>query len=1110
MNPEEIVSKLFEGFKTGKGDLKIIPKDDGGFGIIYGNNGSKGIYEINPKIRKESSKVNYDDLIYDPVIPSFRDFKADSTKIEGTKAEIIQALQSGKFNLDLIGQYDRKQLVENYNRTQRRLNKEAPRGTPGPIYPQESPESNTGLEAQFGFGVTDGSSFLGSAKTIGAIGYNGLVEAAVNTVESTYGVGKDIVTGGVPGVTKTLKDLYGGALNLFGAVGSAVSASQELLGAWAKNGELPSPETIKNAYDVRQNTWEQKTSPIQPSYNQEEKQLIENSYNDQYTKDFEKFKKDITVDFKSPEGEPSWQNPEWVASTFASGLQSGIGFMGGLYASNFLVTKGAGAVGKGLGTVKGNLNLKNAQRAETLKWKETLQKYIDKPDFESPSIKAYIKSRVGKVTVDLEEAAARGKHTGEVIGSTGAMIGGTKFEADLEKFQAYDQYMQEATQAKIKELVDTGIPPEQATKIVEDSDMEEAKVIARAKAENVGKANLAILGLSNLASYKLLGLFPKSNMSRAYGSIAARNATEEVAPITNELFAPWTSRWGKAALDLGKEGYEESIQTDITKYEGSKDSASNSSMETIIGGGLTAFKDLYNLDPEVTMSFITGAATSGGFNAARWGFGEMRQKGIKEKLKFIDTDKINSVITDPLNMDENVIGHLKFAFEAMQNEIAKGAAEQSKDWQLRHVLEQEGLNKLYYQARENGVEHNDTVKHILGALKARTGDLDIKSSTPYISKNDIKAQFSEIENALASTAQTYDYSQRIFKDLNNKNYNITPELRKRVFEAVGNLTEFQSVGKFLEEQKNKTQGDPIQVGNIEQDIKLNDAYVKAYTKVLTNLIKDNKNLKKDSDEHKAHIIETAVEETGKSPEAVISEISQTEQEAADLSNLVDQKKSAKNEAKFLQETAHFQRQVDSFFREGGVNNAMGFREELNHDTFESLIKGYNESLADLTSDPKTKKLFEEKKKAIIKAALSRLRDAAGSQTPEQVDQRYNNSEAQRSFLFMPERTMLVNQLNNVPGVNSSFVEALSQVKNTTDLKALVLSPDRNEVEKRIINTFYSQGENREEEIPEIQNDETLFLDDFPVDDSVEIPLINDSVSLDELFENSNLIRPCNI
>lgn len=1091
MNPEEIIQKLFQGFQEGKADIKLIPKDDGGFGIIYGNNARKGVYELNPRISTTSSAMNYDELLYDNKYPSLRSFGADASKIEASKNDILRQIKSGEYTLDFKGEYNREQLLKQYNKHQRGI-------TDQEIQKANTKNSNEGFDPDF-------SSTTGTAKTLGVMAYNGVVGTAVNAVESTYGVGKDLITGGVEGFTKTGKDIWGGAVNLAGNVLSGLAAGNSLLKSWAVTGNMPTVEDVQNRYDVYKNSWDNFAKPITPEYNDREKALIEKNYNDQYTKVFEDLKKDAQVQYKQPEGQPSWDNKDWLEYTFAQGMQSAGEFMGGLYLSNFLLTKGAGALGEKAyraysGAMKGK---KEAQVAANAK--AEILKRVEAPDFENPLIKDYIQSRIGKVAVELENGARKAQETGQVMGSTGAMLAGTKFESDLEAFGAYQQYMDDARERRTKELQALGLPPDRLDEALKATDFSKDKAEAMRRAENVRKANLIILGFSNLATFRLLGLTPKTNMMGKFGE-----AVKDAAPITEEILAPWYHKAADGTLELIKEGGEEAFQQGITNYEMSKESKGSNALASVVNGGLDAVKGLLTLDPEMTMNFITGAAGSGGFMAARWGMGKIRNQATERNLKFIDKDAINSTVTDPITVNDNVKANLAYTVDAMRNEIGKTVADVKNDWQLRHVLEAEGINKLYYQARKNGVSHEDTVKKIIGALNARTDDkISIKHNTPYFGYADTKAQLKEVERGLSETEKSYDHTLAEVKRLERKGITLDPEKTKRLFEAIANQREFHNLNAFLKE-KNMDQDLPDNIKEeAAKDLKVNESYVSAYPNILKKLIGNEKELRKESDDYKVDIAKQTAENGGAGVEENIDNLAKSVEEKDRLYRKVEDQRQARKQSDFEQETADFKSKLDQLFKEGHLRSAMGDTSKLDVDTVEGMLLGYEEATKGYAKSDELKK----QRDSVIRTAVRKIRDAAGNQNLELLGNRYDNSEPHKAYLFHTDKGSIASKLESNPEADPMLADAIRNVKNTQELSALVNDPELDPTDKRIIHTFYSRGANTTEQaIPEFQDD-SLVLSDHPEieeegvqQDSFELT----EKSIDELLNNEYLIKPCNV
>lgn len=167
-----------------------------------------------------------------------------------------------------------------------------------------------------------------------------------------------------------------------------------------------------------------------------------------------------------------------------------------------------------------------------------------------------------------------------------------------------------------------------------------------------------------------------------------------------------------------------------------------------MNGAYNGIKNLAAGDYETGMAGLTGALGSGAVSGPVFGWKTAREfLDNRKAVKYIDVNKVNSVVTYLLNNEQTATSHLKWAYDAMRNEYGKEHADATKDWQLRHTLEQEGINKLYYQARENGVTHQAATKQILKIINRSKNDIiSIKHGTPDFGYADKKEQLNEIEH----------------------------------------------------------------------------------------------------------------------------------------------------------------------------------------------------------------------------------------------------------------------------------------------------------------------------------------------------------------------------
>lgn len=1157
MEPKKLIETLIAQAKTGeKGrDIKFVQNEDGTSSLLFGNHGMQKAFTFYPKgyldTANDEQKAAFKnrDLsanVYDDNNPSFRELNYKEEDYDSQKQVMLDMLDSGfeiAQNPDI--------MPDKLASLRKQYNIEIP-GVPNNIPGQPSKGQSINKEVKSNFGSFDPTFDLSTpammsqtAATFGKLGVNMVSKGGTSLVEGLYSTGYDVVKGGKSGVTKQLKDMSGGILGLATPIVAAQKAATQTLYDYFNGGEGGIDKFMEN-YDSWNDVLTSGVENIDAlKYNLQEQKLAEEKYNDHYLKATEDFKTKNSYAIEPPKGEASWTNPEWLEYQAFNAIESAGAFSIPMVLGSGLSKVGTAALAKGVGRTLGPGLEKAALKVAKTKSISALK---DAPQGFRDYVAAPI-ARTSAALQDMQQMTAKG----EAIGVTGAGILNTKFEADLEGFQVYNDMLQESQSKFTQQLLESGMQEEEVRKQLEQHDWTEEKNKARLAAEQVTRANAAILGLSNFGTIKLLGLGPKSVAARTYGQMA-KDGLEKAAPVTAMLMKPWSKRLVRGSLELGKEGGEETYQGSIADYEKNKGYEKEGFIDSMVG----ATKDIianYN-NPEKQAEFFSGMVGSmvtqgalSGYRAVADNITKGKMDNVSKNAFSMDVNQyINSVI-EPLRdgnynlRDKPVQAHFIRAASILNNEVAKDAANYTGDWQLEHVLEQEGFNKLYYEARQNGISHSDATQYILGALKARPEEKMYLPAhkTPYTDYKDKTTFMAEVEQGLSRAGVVYDNLDKLVKHYAKKNIELTPEKRQRLFEAISNHREFQTLNQMLtkniskdeflngREIENLTPSEALLFNQINvnatagitpkvdkaiqqeatKDAKLNQIYQVAYTKVIDDLL-DDKSLKEDSLQHKANKVEEVSEEDNIPLEDAAAQIASNPQEANKILNHIEQSNERKANSNFTEKTKVFQKQMDLLFT-AGMND---FGDNISEISLNNLIDQYLESVSE---DVRTLGKDRNDVNKVVQNVLARnataYRGRAGSldMATERIKlkERYKEGNGQRSALFALERADLSAKL-----LKEGFKDEATYVHNATDAVGIMEAYEEASPEaKNIIRNYYDYG-NTKQGAPvqpvmemtiqpaEYENNET--------DDSYSIDLVESTLDAENLTEEEmNSLINCN-
>lgn len=1090
--PDPILDQLFDNYRKGSVDL-TLENIEGKPVLIYGNNSVKAIYRLNDGTGGPITDDALKATLTRPS-PSFRATNINEQKLRELQTQFQKEIDKGN-RFEPIKKYNTDELKSIYN---------IQPPVPGPTQTTpQGPNTNPGERIDFDSAGGTASTLLKWAKDV-------VVGTATNAASAIYNLGWNISDLG----TRDLNDLRftKSIVNTVHDLGvdvikAGVNVAKDIAIAQMPFGEVGDKlNMMGQSHEETAKELESYFAPSTLDYTPEEKIEQVKDYDENYLKVFEDFKKENKTQWQQPQGEPSWNNAEWVKYNLFTGTGDAAEFSLGLLGSNFLLTKGFGAIG----TKMGQLEMRTAAKAknELMRAIEDIPKNTPQYDF--------VKSRIGKLDATYSDAVYKAGFTGEKIGHKAALINATDVEAKMEAFGAYDQYMDRVREKVAEEYQAQGYKGDQLLDVLGKHDFSQDQLEAVKVGESVYKANAAILLVSNGATSMLLGLAPKAAAKGAFGT----RAVGEIGKSLNKWAKPLSM--GKGILELGKEGWEEVYQTNITNYELDKDTGSRRSLtNSLLNGAYRGITKLAEGDYETGMAGLTGALGSGAVSGPVFGWKSTKQYLDNRKAaKYIDVNKVNSVVTDPLNNPETATSHLKWAYEAMRNQYGKEHADATKDWQLRHMLEQEGLNKLYYQARESGVTHEAATKQILKIINRSKNDIvSIKHGTPYFGFSDKKEQLNEIEHGLDRANKSYDEHIKVLKKIANNDKIVSPEFKQRLFEALANGKEFESIGDFLRVEKDKANNGDVEKEmplDLKKDIAINDTYKLAYQQILGKLLTPSTIEQENLGSKKSQAADIIDETTPL--DAAVDMVAANPLEAQTIkAQTANEGKKAINSA-LAQHTLHFENTLNRMVESGSVYSEELQQEiPITEDYLNALIKEYEEVTAPLLEqlgDPAMKKKQQALIRKSIVAVTDKLQRAAGPHSIEDDDlnQRYGSEDPQTQYLFIAERDKLYAKLNNA-GITSDLAEAVRTAATPSRLQEII-SNITNERERELVSDFYNvvplaKRETKvEEEIP----DQSQFPEYDEIEDMDHYDNYRDEVNpemIDDLLDK-DILKPCNL
>lgn len=1169
MDPKQLVATLIERARLGeKGhDLKILENPDGTMGLLFGNQGIQKSYTLHPKQTRdalpENKRLEFDNRdqssrVYDNNELSLRSLLKTPEDWDSTKNVLLSKIT------------DDYTITQHPDITSDRLatlRKEKDINIPGvpntlPGEPIKAQREATKEKKNLGTfdPVFDLSNPIEMQRTMGIIGYNTAVRGTGALVQSLYSTAKDLITtpdaqrefmkeltpeqiaqGQIPEDHRGLKDFAKGALGLLGAADSGIKAANQTLFSYFQ-GDGGGIDKFIEKFQANDAIATEALSNIDAlKYNKLEEKLQKETYNDHYLKALEEIKEQNTFEMQQAKGEATWRNYDWLETQVAGWIGSAGEFSLPMVVGNGLAKMGTSAFLRAAGPVAGRGLEKAAVQIAKNKSLETLQKV-------PKGIRDYVAAPVARAAAALQDVEQMGR-AGEALGSTAAMVLNTKFEADLEAFHANKEVMAAEEQRVTQELLESGMPEDQIKSTLETYDWTASKDKAAKTADQVRQANLALLGLSNFATWKLLGLGPKSVVARTYGKVS-KESLEKTAPLTAKLLAPWYSKLGKGALEIAKEGLEEVEQSSVSKYEQSKGYQKEGLFDSIVGASKYLLEN-YG-DPELQSEFVGGmvgsGVTQGALKVYEKLFQDINKKDINEVSKKAFSQDINQYINsvlDPIHdasgrlNDDAVRAHLIRSAQVLNNDVAKDVANLTGNWQMEHMLEQEGFNKLYYEARENKINHQDATEYILGALKARSEDKMYLSEhkTPYTEYKGKASFMAEVEGGLGRTQIVYDNLDKIVKHYAKKNIELTPEKRQRVFEALSNHKEFQAINELLSSHLSKEavldgkildQLSPSErllhdqlvadsKGSISpkidiaiqkealKDSKLNQIYQLSYVKVIDDLLEEP-SLKKDSLQHKANKAADTAEQAQIPVETVIEEMTANPAEAKAILAKVKEDSTAGASNTLKEKTETFKNQMSLMFNKGV--NALG--DVASETSINDLIDSYLQSIKPEVTALKLNKqeILDIVQNQLIKGAEI-FKENAGyidmKNESTKLNSRYKEGNEQRNGLFVLERAAITKLLKD-KGLSTDA----SNIFNSLNTSQILDAYQNATIEgKEIIEEYYNKGSNPQGELGltkeqldlaniAFENNFTENNDEIDIEDSeLDGDITNDT--LDSLF-----------
>lgn len=1071
MTPEELLNTLINQSKhkiAGR-DLKIIDNPDGTKGILFGNEGMQKSFTLYPKeknFRKQDlAAKDYTEEIYNDNNPSASSFITKDEDWEDLRGSLQSYLKSGydivqnkdylpndlarirkEKGIDLIGVDN---TVRGESKVINKIKKEKPVAPLGYYDPT--------------FDLTPGAKMSQTLSTLGTIGYNAGVKGAITLGETFYSmanIGSDLARGNTAPATKMLKDVASGVIGAATDATAATKAINKTIFDFFSGNETGGIEGFLNTYNGFKKVYEEGTNLDVLKYNTQEQVAAEETYNDSYLKGMEDLKTKVSYQAQQPKGPQDWSNWDFWEVNLAEGAQSAGEFSLPMIVSGGVSKIATGALMRGSGKIVGA----GLERAARNMAKKKAISALDGPNMPK-GISDLAKSSVARIGASLQDAQKM-TDLGQKIGITGSTVASTKFEADLEGYHTYKGMMDEVQNKYAQDLLQQGLSEEEATKAIDDKDWSKEKEQARAAAEQTKNANYAILGLSNIATIKLLGLGPKSVVARGYAKANKANL-DKLAPVTAALMKPWKERVVSGSTELLKEGWEELIQGSVSKYESNKGYEKDGLMDSLVGGTMHAINNLDN--PESQAEFLSGMLGSGVTQTALSGFqkgvkymSDVKQDAIYKKAFGQDVNKQINSILEPIRNSDNTLNqdavraHFIKAAQALNNDVAKDAANYIGDWQYGHVLEQEGFNKLYYEARENGIDHSSATEYILGALKARPQEQMhlAEHKTPFTEYKDKTTFMAEVEQGLARAQNVYDNMSKISRYFGQKKQELTPEKKQRVFEAIANHKEFMAINDMLlrnikkddfvkdknvealspqekliyDQLNNKTEkgiSEKIDLSiqkEAEKNIKLNQVYQNAYKGVIDDLLKED-DIADESIKYKAKKAAEAAEEAQVPVAEVVNQMTDDPKEAAKIIEHLDNEREFAAKSNLQDKTKLFLENANQLFTVG--YNEIG--QEMTPEALDELIRDYTQSVMD---DAKVlgnqEKIIANAVSLAVKKGYNMFKENVGylniAKNPEGLKVRYEPSNNQRATFFVLERAYLADAMSkaNLPEATAIY------------------------------------------------------------------------------------------
>src|SRR5690606_21055530 len=494
-------------------------------------------------------------------------------------------------------------------------------------------------------------------ETLGGIGYNSAVGAGGTLAGQLQTFADGMAVDPWNTLTKTAKDIASGTINLvrdFVALGASSHAMNygmhpnPEVSPWLEPVARLSENFHKTQEELQNIGMDAQNIPFL-NYNAREQRLADQVYNSSYLKDIEDWKERNKIPYATPEVR-AWDNADYLEWVAANGAQSAFEFSAPMLLTGVAARMAGGAVLRKAGPAAGRAmqrTLLDKNKAGVKNMFEEIPTSVNAPK----SVRDILQAPVARASAALQDVAKM-QYQGETLGMTLGNVLATKYEADLEGYHAYKEYLDQARSQKAEELLQLGMGEDQIKETLDKFRFEQEKAEAQKIGEQVRNANIGILMLSNDMTYRMLGLAPRKLATKGFGAMTA-DQLENSAPITYALTRPWYSQAGTIVTDRLKEGFEELGQSSVAQYESDKGFERGGLMDSFLGmlkSSVTRMGDI-----EGQTDFVSGivgaqvmANTVGGIQKTMKTYADAKQKDMYKKVFNKNINHMINTFTEPL------------------------------------------------------------------------------------------------------------------------------------------------------------------------------------------------------------------------------------------------------------------------------------------------------------------------------------------------------------------------------------------------------------------------------------------------------------------------------